>query len=87
MAANRSTAALTAIAWLAIVLAIYAALVILNIFFLVPDNPAHTVGENIRTRFGMIAIFALALAGLIALSRMCFAKRSERRRLDPGASE
>ena len=75
----RPTAALTALAWTAVVLSAYAALVILNTWFLVPGDPAHTTAENLRTKLKIMFAFGFALVGLITLARWSFKKRTQKR--------
>jgi hypothetical protein len=60
----RPTPALTALAWTSVVLSIYAALIIVNTWFLAPGDPAHTTMENVRTKLMFIAGFGAVLAGL-----------------------
>ncbi len=79
--APQPTAGFTVIAWLAVILAVYASLIILNIWFLVPGDPALTAAENVRIKLKLIGAFAAALIGLIALARWSFAKRAQRRRI------
>jgi cobalamin synthase len=76
---RRPTVALTALAWTAVALSVYAALVILNTWFLVLGDPAHTTMENVRTKLMIIVAFGFALAGLIVLARWSFRKRAQRR--------
>jgi hypothetical protein len=75
---RRSTAALTALAWTAVVLSVYAGLVILNTWFFVPGDPAHTTAENIQMKLKIMAAFGFALAGLITLARWSFRKRTQK---------
>jgi phosphatidylserine synthase len=75
----RPTAFLTALAWTAVVLSAYSALVILNTWFLVPGDPAHTTAENILTKLKIMFAFGFALAGLITLARWSFKKRTQKR--------
>jgi hypothetical protein len=76
----KPTPALTALGWGTIVLSVYAALVILNTWFLVPGDPAHTTAENVQTKLKIMVGFGLALVGLISLARWSFRKRSEARK-------
>ena len=75
----RPTPALTALAWIAVILAVYAAFAILSIWFLVPNDPSNSTPDNIRAKLRIIAAFGLALTGLIFLARWSFEKRAERR--------
>jgi len=78
----RPTPALTALGWTTVVLSVYAALVILNTWFLVPGDPAHTTAENIQTKLKIMLGFGLALVVLVSLSRWSFRKRSKTRKVD-----
>lgn len=76
----KPTPALTALGWVAVVLSVYAALVILNTWFLVPGDPAHTTAENVQTKLKIMLIAAIALVGLISTARWSFRKRVEAHR-------
>lgn len=80
----KPTTALTALAWVTVVLSIYAALMIFNTWFLVPGDPAHTTAENIQARLKTMLGFGLALVGLVSLSRWSFRKRSKARHANQG---
>jgi len=76
----KPTAALTALSWGTIVLSVCAALVILNTWFLVPGDPAHTTADNVQTKLKIMVAFGLALVGLVSMARWSFRKRSEARK-------
>jgi hypothetical protein len=73
----KPTPALTALVWGSMVLSVYAALVILNTWFLTPGDPAPATAENIHTKLKTMVGFGLALVGLISLARWSFRKRFE----------
>ena len=69
-----SRIALILSAWLAVMLAILAALAILSIWFLVPNNLALTQANNIRNKLGYCKIFALGFVVFAFLGRWVFKK-------------
>jgi hypothetical protein len=62
----------------AAVLTVWAALAILNIWFLVPLDPALTQGQAIRIRLGYTALFAVAFFLFGGLSRLAFRKARQK---------
>jgi hypothetical protein len=73
--ANVKRIGLAVAAWIAIVLSFYAVFVILNTFFLLPDNPSLTQTQNLKIRWGIIAVSAVVLSLLIKSARWAFKKR------------
>jgi hypothetical protein len=61
-------------AWIATILSVYTGLVILNAWFLVPNDPALTPSQNLKTKLEIIAVSAAIFVGLIALARWSFKK-------------
>jgi hypothetical protein len=61
-------------ALIAAILAVWAALAIFNIWFLVPLDPALTQGQAIRIRLEYTVLFAVAFFLFAGLSRMAFKK-------------
>jgi hypothetical protein len=65
----KPTPALTALGWVAVVLSVYAALVILNTWFLVPGDPAHTTAENIQTKLKIMLVGVTSRKGNLCTLR------------------
>ena len=61
-------------AGLTAVLAVWAALAIFNIWFLVPVDPAFTQWQAIRTRLGLTAVCVVVFFVFGGLSRLAFRK-------------
>jgi hypothetical protein len=76
MASMRKTTRIALIlgAWLAVLLAILAALAILSIWFLVPNNLALTQADNIQNKLGYCMTFALGFVVFAFLGRWAFKK-------------
>jgi hypothetical protein len=68
--------ALAVAGWVAVCLSLYAVFVILNTWFLAPDDPALSQSANIKIKLEIIACFAASLIGLIAFARWSFRKRN-----------
>jgi hypothetical protein len=69
--------ALTAGAWIAIVLSAYVVFVIFNVSFLVPyDSVVYTPSQFIRFKAEMIAVSVVVLVALIVFARWAFRKRN-----------
>ena len=69
-------------AWAAVILSCYVIFVILNTFFLVPDNPSLTLPQNLKIRWEIIAVSAVVLTVLIKFARWAFKKRKAVRNSD-----
>lgn len=61
-------------AWLAVVLAILAALAILSIWFLVPNNPALTQADHVLNKLAYCKVFALSFVVFAVLGKVAFKK-------------
>jgi len=80
--ANIKRIGLAIAAWVGVVLSFYAVFVILNTFFLVPDNASLTQLQNIKIRWEIIAVSAVVLSVLIKFARWAFKKRKAVRNSD-----
>jgi hypothetical protein len=76
MAGMRKTTRISLIlgAWLAVVLAILAALAIISIWFLVPNNLALTQAGNIQNKLAYCKVFALSFVVFSVLGKLAFKK-------------
>jgi hypothetical protein len=73
--ANIKRIGLAVAAWVAVVLSFYAVFVILNTWFLVPNNPYLTQSQNIKVKLEIIAVSAVALFTFIKFAEWSFRKR------------
>jgi|HubBroStandDraft_3_1064219.scaffolds.fasta_scaffold21402_5 hypothetical protein len=63
-------------ACIAIVLSLYAIVVIFGMWTLVPKDPTLTVGQDLRWRIGFTAVCLVVLAALISFARWAFRKQT-----------
>lgn len=80
MKISESRTILAILGWVATILALCAAFVILNTLLLVPDNPHGSSLQNLREKAEIIGGFALPMAVLAALGNWCFTKRKALRK-------
>lgn len=73
-----SRTALWFAAYVGVVLTVWAALAILNIWFLVPLDPALKQSQAIGIRLGFTALFAVAFFLFGRLSRLAFRKARQK---------
>jgi hypothetical protein len=76
-AAKLKQIAITTGAWTAIVLSVYSVFVILNTWFLVPNDPSKTPSQNLTVKLEIIVAFAATLIVLLVFARWAFAKRRQ----------
>ena len=77
MTPNGRRRGLAVIAGGASILSFYAALVILNTWFLVPNDPSQTQAHNFETKLKITAVCAIVLVILILFIRWILRKRDE----------
>ena len=71
----KSSTALSVVAWIASLLALTTAVLILCIWLLVPNDPSQSSSQNIVLKLRPMGGFTVGFLALLALVRWCFARR------------
>lgn len=80
MKISESRRMLAILGWVATILALGAAFIILNVLLLFPNNPHLSSAQNLQAKARTIAEFTLPMALLAAFGTWCFSKRKNLRK-------
>ncbi len=70
---------MTALGLSAVILAVYAIFIIFSVWFLVPNDPATSLGQNAKSKLEIVAGFMALLVASTLLARWAFKKRARYR--------